>query len=116
MNALRLQVARLRKKLDLPDDVCLYLCRHGFGTRAIFNGVDGPTVAELMGHTSQEMISKVYVHLADQHLKAAVERISPSRPLPAAPGPVRNRALPSNPKKPGRKPTGQGAPPPSGRG
>jgi integrase len=108
-NALRLQVWRIKKKLGLADDVCAYLCRHGFGTRAILSGVDGPTLAELMGHTSQEMISKVYVHLADQHqhLKDAVNRINgASMPLPAASGPIRKRARPVNPKKPGPKAVG----------
>jgi integrase len=110
MNALRLQVWRLKKKLGMSEDLCAYLCRHGFGTRAVLRGVDGPTLMELMGHTSQEMISKVYVHLADQHqhLKDAVEKVSgvPATPSPADGNPVRKRALPVNPKKPGRKPAG----------
>ena len=77
-NAVRLQMTRLREKLGLADDLCAYLARHGFGTRAILNGVNPPVVAELMGHNSLEMVSKVYVHLADEHayLKAAVEKIS----------------------------------------
>ncbi|AWM40126.1 hypothetical protein C1280_26055 [Gemmata obscuriglobus] len=107
MNALRLQVWRIKRKLELPKDVCAYLCRHGFGTRAILAGVDGQTLAELMGHTSQEMISKVYVHLADQHqhLKDAVNRINGvSVPLQAVEGSTRKRAKPVNPKKPGPKP------------
>jgi integrase len=107
MNALRLQVWRIKKKLGLAEDVCAYLCRHGFGTRAILSGVDGPTLAELMGHTSQEMISKVYVHLADQHqhLKDAVNRINgSSMPSQASEGSTRKRAKPVNPKKAGPKP------------
>jgi integrase len=107
MNALRLQVWRIKKKLGLAEDVCAYLCRHGFGTRAILSGVDGQTLAELMGHTSQEMISKVYVHLADQHqhLKEAVNKINgASMPSQAAEGSTRKRARPVNPKKPGPKP------------
>jgi hypothetical protein len=83
----------------------------GFGTRAILNGVNPSVVAELMGHNSLEMVSKVYVHLADEHahLKAAVKKINPSStPLPAPSGPVRKRALPVNPKKSGRKPKGLG--------
>ena len=65
-------------------------------------------VAELMGHSSLEMVSKVYVHLADQHvhLKQAVEKISPATPARASSGPVRKRARPVNPKKPGPKPKG----------
>jgi hypothetical protein len=70
--------------------------------------VNPAVVAELMGHNSLEMVSKVYVHLADQHehLKQAVERVNPSTPAPADSGPVRKRALPLNPKKAGRKPKG----------
>ena len=76
MNAVRLRVMRLKKKLSLADDVCSYLVRHAFGTKAIVNGVDPLTVAELMGHTSLEMVSTVYVHLAEQHqhLQGAVEK------------------------------------------
>jgi len=106
MNAVRLQVSRLKKNLGLAKDLCAYLCRHGFGTRAIMNGVNPAVVAELMGHTSLEMISKVYVHLADQHehLRSAVEKVNAS-PMPAADAPdqARKRARPVNPKKPGRK-------------
>jgi integrase len=73
-NAVRLRVMRLKKKLGLADDVCAYLLRHAFGTNAIVNGVDLATVAELMGHSSTEMASTVYVHLAEQksHLQDAV--------------------------------------------
>lgn len=66
-SALQQQVWRIKTKLELADDLCAYLCRHGFGTRAVLSGVDAPTVAELMGHNSLEMVSRVYVHLADQH-------------------------------------------------
>jgi site-specific recombinase XerD len=65
------------------------LLRHAFGTNAILNGVDVATVAELMGHTSLEIVSRVYLHLADQHshLTAAAEKATRtvvlSRPVPA---------------------------------
>jgi integrase len=107
MNAVRLQVTALRKRLGLSNDLCAYLARHGFGTRAILNGVNPSVVAELMGHNSLEMVSKVYVHLADEHahLKAAIEKINPSSmPSPDASSPVRKRARPVDPKKPGPKP------------
>jgi integrase len=94
MNAVRLQVARLKKALRLPSDICAYLCRHGFGTRAIMNGVNPAVVAELMGHSSLEMVSKVYVHLADQHqhLRDALEQITPATPSPVDQGSVPKRA------------------------
>lgn len=106
MTAFRQQVGRIKKKLKLADDVCSYLMRHGFGTRAILAGVDGPTLAELMGHTSQDMISRVYVHFADQHqhLKAAVKKLTSSTPSPDASGPTRKRAKPvPDAQKPGPK-------------
>jgi hypothetical protein len=37
-------------------------------------GVDLPTVAELMGHSSIQM-TKRYAHLAPQHNRAAVDRL-----------------------------------------
>lgn len=75
-NAVRIRIEKLRKKLGLADDLCAYLIRHAFGTNAIVNGVDVATVAELLGHTSLEMVSTTYLHLADQktHLNDAVER------------------------------------------
>lgn len=75
-NAVRLQVARIRKRCGLAKDVCAYLVRHTFGTWAIMNGVDTASVAALMGHTSTEMVVKVYSHIAGQHsfMRDAAER------------------------------------------
>lgn len=39
-NALRLRIERLKKKLNLRDDLCAYEARHAFGTAAVVNGVD----------------------------------------------------------------------------
>ncbi len=88
-NAIRLRITRIKDKTDLPKDVCSYLFRHAFGTNAILNGVDPVTLAQLMGHESLEMISKVYCHLADQHrhLQDAVERVRKARPDSAKPRP-----------------------------
>jgi integrase len=85
VGAVQQQIVRLRKKLGLAGDLCAYLARHGFGTRAIMNRVNPVVVAELMGHTSLDMISRVYVHLADEHahLKEAMEQINPPAPAPA---------------------------------
>jgi integrase len=99
MNAVRLQVSRLRENLGLADDVSAYLLRHGFGTRAILNGINPATVAELMGHSSLDMVSKVYVHLAGEHahLKEAVDKINPApTPDSTGPGPVRKRSGPAS--------------------
>lgn len=77
-NAVRMTVARLKKKHKLAKDLCIYLARHTFGTNAILHGVDLATTAELMGHSSLEMVQKVYCHLADQktHLRNAVEKVT----------------------------------------
>lgn len=86
LNAVRLRVQRLKKKLGLAKDVCSYMIRHSYGTYAVLNGVDVATVAELMGHVDTTMVSTVYVHLADQadHLKEAAHRaVRPSRPASA---------------------------------
>jgi len=87
VNAMRLRIKRIKSKTNLAKDVCAYLLRHAWGTHAILNGVDPITVAACMGHSSLEMISRVYVHLADKHdhLQEAMERArrpSPARPLP----------------------------------
>ena len=67
--AVRLEMSRIREKQGLADDVCSYLVRHTFGTRAVMNGPSSPEVAELMGHYSTEMVDRVCVHLADQVLQ-----------------------------------------------
>jgi integrase len=83
-NAIRLRIERVKRKLNLANDLCCYLARHAFGTSAVLNGVDLVTVAELMGHSSLEMIQRVYVHLAGQHehLHQAAEQAT--RPLVAS--------------------------------
>jgi len=90
-DALVQRMGYLKEKLNLAPDLCTYMLRHAFGTNAILNGVDVATVAELMGHRSLEMVSRVYLHLAGEHahLTAAVEKatrpVDPSRPAPVAP-------------------------------
>lgn len=82
-SALKQRVMRLKKKLGMKADLCTYMLRHAFGTNAVLNGVDVATVAELMGHSSVETITRHYLHLAgqDAHLQKAVERAT-SRPEP----------------------------------
>jgi integrase len=88
INAIRLVIGRIRVKTGLPDDVCAYLFRHTFGTRAVMNGLNSSEVAELLGHTSTEMVDRVYVHLADQahHLQQAVARATRTPTTPPADG------------------------------
>ncbi|MFO0849976.1 MAG: site-specific integrase [Gemmataceae bacterium] len=75
-NNVRCRFMRLRKKLPhLAHFVC-YNLRHTYATQALVNGVGVAQVAELLGHTSTEMVSKVYGHLAGQvaHMREAAKR------------------------------------------
>jgi integrase len=85
-NAVRLQVDRIKKRCNLAGDVCIYMIRHTFATRALMRGVDPASVAELLGHKDIEMIMKVYSHLAKQksHMLNAAELAAqrPGRPKP----------------------------------
>lgn len=78
---LSLRVQRAREKAGIPPDAKLYGLRHAFGTRAVMNGVDLKTLAELMGHTTTRM-TEHYLHLAGQkaHLAAAMLRANGQSP------------------------------------
>ena len=52
---LSLRVQQAREKAGIPDDAKLYGLRHAFCVRAIVNGIDIKTLAELMGHTTSRM-------------------------------------------------------------
>lgn len=82
---LSLRMQRARQRAGIPDDAKLYGLRHAFGTRAILNGVDIKTLAELLGHTSTRM-SEHYVHIAGKvpHLLEAMRKVSPPPALPAS--------------------------------
>lgn len=75
-NNIRCRFARLRKKLPhLAHFVC-YNLRHSYATQALLNGVGVAQVAELLGHASTEMVSKVYGHLAGEvaHMREAARK------------------------------------------
>jgi len=74
-SSLSLRMQRSREKAGIPEDAKLYGLRHAFGTRAIVNGVDLKTLAELMGHESTRT-TEHYLHLAGQkeHLHAAMQK------------------------------------------
>lgn len=58
------------------DNFRFHDLRHTFASRLVMKGVDIRTVQELMGHKSINVTMK-YSHLADDHRKAAVEKIDP---------------------------------------
>ena len=52
----------------------LYDLRHTYATRAVMAGVDLPTLAALLGHTSIQMTMR-YVHPAEKHKREAVNKL-----------------------------------------
>jgi integrase len=75
-NNIRCRFRRLREKLPHLKHFVSYNLRHTYATRALVNGVGVAQVAELLGHTSTEMVSKVYGHLAGEfaHMREAARR------------------------------------------
>jgi integrase len=52
----------------------LYDLRHTYASRAVMAGVDLPTLAALLGHTSIQMTMR-YVHPAEEDKRAALAKI-----------------------------------------
>lgn len=75
-NNVRCRFKRLRDKLPHLAHFVAYNVRHTYATQALVNGVGVAHVAELLGHTSTEMVSKVYGHLAGQvaHMREAARK------------------------------------------
>lgn len=75
MRTLTQRFAQIRERAGLGPDVKLHGARHTFATRAIINGVDLATLAELLGHRSVATTQR-YVHLVNKksHLNAAMEK------------------------------------------
>ena len=75
-NNVRCRFRRLREKLPHLKGVVAYCYRHTFATEALVNGVGVAQVAELLGHTSTEMVSTHYGHLTEKvaHLREAARK------------------------------------------
>ena len=74
--AIRCRFRRLRAKLPHLKHFVAYNCRHTYATTALVNGVGVAHVAELLGHSSTEMVSSTYGHLAEQvqHMREAARK------------------------------------------
>ena len=55
-----------RRANSLIPRYSLYALRHAWATRALQSGLDGLTVAILMGHSDPSTLARVYQHLAHQ--------------------------------------------------
>ena len=72
-NGIRCRFRRLREKLPHLKHFVAYSARHTYATHALMNGVGVAQVAELLGHSDVQMVSRVYGHLTDQvqHMREA---------------------------------------------
>jgi integrase len=75
-NGIRCRFKRLREKLPHLKGLIAYAYRHSFATDALVNGVGIAQVAELLGHTSTEMVMRHYSHIAGKidHMREAAMR------------------------------------------
>jgi integrase len=72
----RLLAAAEIERLDargLKFDV--HACRHSFASRLARAGVPITHAQKLLGHATVEMTAKVYVHLGEEQMRAAIDRI-----------------------------------------
>ena len=63
-NGIRCRFKRLREKLPHLKGLIAYAYRHSFATDALVKGVGIAQVAELLGHTSTDMVMRHYCHIA----------------------------------------------------
>lgn len=79
--SIRLRFRYLRKKLPHLPHFSAYSYRHTYCTDALVNGVGIAHVAELMGHTSTEMVSRVYSKLSQQvaHMREAAAKATTTK-------------------------------------
>ena len=64
---------RIRREAGI-EDVRLHDLRHTMASHAVMNGVPGPVVSRLLGHSHVRMTLR-YAHLADRDIEAAAERV-----------------------------------------
>ncbi|MGY4878980.1 tyrosine-type recombinase/integrase [Vreelandella aquamarina] len=67
---------KIKQLGSIPDELDLYSLRHNFASQLVMAGVDLTTVKALMGHASIETTIKYYAHLQNDHLHAALKRLS----------------------------------------
>ncbi len=79
--ALSTGVTRLRRVLGLSESLVAYSLRHTYATRALTAGLDMLTVAQLLGHSSPDMLAKHYAHLeqCSDYLRQQAARVNPRK-------------------------------------
>lgn len=74
------KAAKKRREIALyAPRYSLYALRHAWATRALESGLDGLTVAILMGHSDPSTLARVYQHLSHnpEHLLAQARKATP---------------------------------------
>jgi len=62
------------RRAGIQEPFRLYALQHTFATRAVMVGVDLPTLAAILGHTSIQMTTR-YVHPAEEHKREATAKL-----------------------------------------
>ena len=72
-------IARRQHAKKFAPRYSLYDLRHAWATRALESGLDGLTVAILMGHSDPSTLARVYQHLSHnpEHMLAQAQRATP---------------------------------------
>lgn len=56
------------------EDVGLHTLRHTFGSRCAMSGIDLPTLAKMMGHSSIKT-TMIYVHISTEHMQNSILKL-----------------------------------------
>ena len=72
---LREKLIQIAKKAEIGNLTKVHTLRHTFASHLVMKGVDLPTVQKLMGHSDIQS-TKIYAHLAPDHLANAVDKLS----------------------------------------
>ena len=74
-----LQISRLwisfRDRIGLPEDCNFHALRHHFASRCLLLGMPQKYIAELMGHSSTDMIERVYQHTFESAMSEFAKKL-----------------------------------------
>lgn len=74
-----LEISRMwitfRDKIGLPEDCNFHALRHHFASRCLLLGMPQKYTAELMGHSSTDMIERVYQHTFESAMAEFAEKL-----------------------------------------
>jgi len=82
------------RRANIAPAFRLYDLRHTYASRAVMAGVDLPTLAALLGHTSVQMTMR-YVHPAEEHKREATAKIERFKTASAIDLATRSQGVPT---------------------